>query len=36
MDKENHKDSWNNFLKFELWGTVAVILVLVSIQIFLL
>ncbi|MDB3897626.1 aa3-type cytochrome c oxidase subunit IV, partial [Candidatus Pelagibacter sp.] len=24
MDNENHKDTWNNFTKFVLWGTVAV------------
>jgi hypothetical protein len=27
MDNENHKNTWNNFTKFVLWGTVAVILV---------
>jgi hypothetical protein len=26
MDSENHKNTWNNFTKFVLWGTVAVIL----------
>ena len=36
MDNENHKDTWNNFTKFVLWGTVAVILVLVLMAIFLL
>ena len=25
MDNKNHKDTWNNFTKFVLWGTVAVI-----------
>ena len=29
MDNDNHKKTWNNFTKFVLWGTVAVILVLV-------
>jgi hypothetical protein len=29
MDNENHKNTWNNFTKFVLWGTVAVIAVLV-------
>ncbi len=29
MDNENHKNTWNNFTKFVLWGTVAVIGVLV-------
>ena len=36
MDNENHKDTWNNFTKFVLWGTVAVITVLVLMAIFLL
>jgi hypothetical protein len=36
MDTENHKNTWNNFTKFVLWGTVAVILVLVLMAIFLL
>ena len=36
MDNESHKNTWNNFTKFVLWGTVAVILVLVSMAIFLL
>ena len=36
MDSENHKDTWNNFTKFVLWGTVAVIVVLVLMAIFLL
>ena len=25
MDNQNHKSTWNNFTKFVLWGTVAVI-----------
>jgi hypothetical protein len=25
MDNKNHKSTWNNFTKFVLWGTVAVI-----------
>ena len=29
MDNESHKNTWNNFTKFVLWGTVAVIGVLV-------
>ena len=29
MDNENHKNTWNNFTKFVLWGTVAVISVLI-------
>ena len=36
MDNENHKNTWNNFTKFVLWGTVAVILVLVLMAVFLL
>jgi len=36
MDDKNHKDTWNNFTKFVLWGTVAVISVLVLMFLFLL
>ena len=36
MDNENHKNTWNNFTKFVLWGTVAVITVLALMAIFLL
>ena len=36
MDNENHKQTWNNFTKFVLWGTVTVILVLVLMATFLL
>ena len=36
MDNESHKNTWNNFTKFDLWGTVAVISVLVLMAIFLL
>ena len=36
MDNENHKKTWNNFTKFVLWGTIAVITVLVLMTIFLL
>ena len=36
MDNENHKNTWNNFTKFVLWGTVAVIFVLVLMALFLL
>ena len=35
MDNENHKNTWNNFTKFVLWATVAVILVLSLMAIFL-
>ena len=36
MDNQNHKDTWSKFTKFVLWGTVAVIGVLVLMAIFLL
>ena len=36
MDNENHKKTWNNFTKFVLWGSVAVVLVLILMAIFLL
>ncbi len=36
MDNENHKNTWNNFTKFVLWGTIVVIAVLVLMAIFLL
>ncbi|MDC0469207.1 aa3-type cytochrome c oxidase subunit IV [Candidatus Pelagibacter sp.] len=36
MDSENHKNTWNNFTKFVLWGTVSVIIVLVLMAVFLL
>ena len=36
MDNENHKNTWNNFTKFVLWGTVAVIIVLVLMSILIL
>ena len=36
MDNESHKNTWNNFTKFVLWGTVAVITILVLMAIFLL
>ena len=36
MDNKDHKSTWNNFTKFVLWGTVAVIGVLVLMAIFLL
>ena len=29
MDNENHQKTWNNFTKFVLWGSIAVIIVLV-------
>jgi hypothetical protein len=36
MDNESHKNTWNNFTKLVTWGTVAIILVLVLMAIFLL
>ena len=36
MDNESHKNTWNNFTKFVLWGTVIIILVLALMAIFLL
>ena len=36
MDIKDHKKTWNNFTKFVLWGTVAVVAVLVLMAIFLL
>jgi hypothetical protein len=36
MDQDSHKSTWNIFTKFVLWGTVAVLLVLVLMAIFLL
>ena len=34
MDNQNHKKTWDNFTKFVLWGTVAVVWVLVLMAIF--
>ena len=28
MDNESHKNTWNNFTKFVLWGSIAVVVVL--------
>jgi hypothetical protein len=36
MENQDHKNTWNKFTKFVLWGTVAVIGVLVLMTIFLL
>ncbi|WP_440677885.1 aa3-type cytochrome c oxidase subunit IV [Candidatus Pelagibacter sp. HIMB1611] len=36
MDDDSHKKTWNNFTKFVLWGTIAVIIVLVLMATFLL
>ena len=29
MDNQDHKNTWNNFTKFVLWGSIAVVLVLI-------
>ena len=36
MDNQDHKDTWNNFTRFVLWGTVVVIIILVVLAITLL
>ena len=36
MDNQEHKNTWNSFTKFVLWGTVAVVVVLVLMALFLL
>ena len=36
MDNKDHKDTWNYFTKFVLWGTLAIIVVLVLMAILLL
>ena len=34
MDNESHKNTWNNFTKFVLWGSIAVVIVLILMAIF--
>ena len=36
MDNNDHKSTWEGFTKFVLWGTVAVIVILVALAVFLL
>jgi len=36
MDNQDHKDTWNNFTKFVLWGTIVVIVILIILAITLL
>ena len=36
MDNESHKNTWNNFTKFVLWGSIAVVIILALMAIFLL
>jgi len=35
MDNQNHNETWKNFTKFVLWGTVAVVIILILMAIFL-
>ena len=36
MDNENHRETWNKFTKFVMWGSVAVVVILVLMAVFLL
>ena len=36
MEKDSHKKTWDNFTKFVLWGTIAIIVILILMAIFLL
>jgi hypothetical protein len=36
MDNENHKKTWDGFTKFVLWGSIAVVIILALLAIFLL
>ena len=36
MENDSHKKIWNNFTKFVLWGTIAVVTILILMAIFLL
>ncbi len=36
MDNNDHKSTWEGFTKFVLWGTIAVIVILVALAMFLL
>ena len=36
MDNKDHKNTWEGFTKFVLWGTIAVIVILVALATFLL
>tara|TARA_Y100001958_G_C20814372_1_gene272025 strand:- start:433 stop:543 length:111 start_codon:yes stop_codon:yes gene_type:complete len=36
MDDENHKKTWDGFTKFVLWGSIAVVIILALLAIFLL
>ena len=36
MDNDSHKNTWNNFTKFVLWGSVVVVVILILMAIFLL
>ena len=36
MENENHRETWNKFTKFVMWGSVAVVVILVLMAVFLL
>ena len=36
MNNQDHKDTWDNFTKFVLWGTILVIVILIVLAITLL
>tara|TARA_B100000073_G_scaffold335544_1_gene329290 strand:- start:1535 stop:1645 length:111 start_codon:yes stop_codon:yes gene_type:complete len=36
MDNEVHKKTWDGFTKFVLWGSVAVVIILILLAVFLL
>ncbi len=36
MDNDSHKSTWQNFTKFVLWGSIAVVVILTLMAIFLL
>ncbi len=36
MDNSEHKKTWNNFTKFVLWGSIAIVSILILMALFLL
>ncbi len=36
MDNESHKNTWDKFTKFVFWGSIAVVVILILMAIFLL
>ena len=36
MDNQNHKKTWEGFTKFVLWGSVAIVIILALLALFLL